>query len=360
MRHSPQAFAFLRTDKDLWVFAEGADEGFAELSSPPPEGDYLWAPDFFLEDEKPFLKPKHLMFLSTSELRKKLQTIGSSARHPYPFRNLQWKKTPKRDYEKCFLELKGLFEENQLEKAVPVVIDQAELPGQDLRESFHQSLLFLFEQMAKLPETLHPFLLAHKEWLFGATPETLLLKKENRLRTHAVAGTTDDFSKDLLKDPKEMAEHNYVIKEIKKVLNEYGDVSMGKTYEKKIPGLKHLVTEIELQLLDDHSEAVIDMARRLHPTPALGGYPKGEAFKWLRSRPHAMERRRYGAPFGYVTSTGQSHILVAIRALQVIDQKLLSIAGAGVVKESVLDKEWNEIAAKKNSVFRIFEGSETR
>lgn len=359
MRHFPQTFAFLRTKKDHWAFAE-APEGFKRSSSPPVDGNYFWAPDFFLEDKEPFLKPKRLLFLSTSELRERLQEGTELSTHaPLSFEDWQWEHGSKIEYEKTFAELHRLFDENVLEKAVPVVMDQASLPAGDPKTSLSRHLLFLFDRLAKLPDTLHPFFLADEEWIFGATPETLLFQKEDRLKTHAVAGTTNDLSKSLLKDPKERVEHEYVIREIKDVLSRYGEAFVGTTEEKILPGLKHLVTEMELKLSRSDVQSAVDIALALHPTPALGGFPKDKAFEWLKRQPRSGLRRRYGAPFGYVSSTGQSHIVVAIRALQLVGGKLLSIAGAGVVKDSVCEKEWTEIRTKKNSVFQIFKESES-
>lgn len=358
MRHFRPSFAFLRTEKDRWAFAEGLEEGFESLSSPPPEGNYFWAPDFFLEDEKPFLRAKRFAIMNTSELRECLQALTSSPfSSPYRFEDLNWEVSPKERYQKSFSDLKNLFEQNVLEKSVPVVIDKGSLKEGDLKDSMRTSLLFFFDQMARLPESLTPFFLADREWIFGATPETLVLKKGNQLKTHAVAGTTDDLAKDLLNDPKEISEHNYVVREMERILSAYGVVKVKNTAEKVLPTLKHLITEMELSFSEANFNSVIELALNLHPTPALGGYPKNKAFEWLKEQPDSKLRRRYGAPFGYVSAGGDSHIVVAIRALQVVDHSLLSIAGAGVVKESVFQNEWQEISAKKKSVFKIFEES---
>lgn len=351
-------FAFLRTEKNRWAFSETGPEGFESSSKAPSQGAYWWVPDFFLTDKKPFLKAKNLSFLTTSQLRECLQSmVGSPFSSPFLFEQLNWHRASKNEYEQTFLNLKEQFLLGHLSKAVPVVIDEGELPeNQNLKKALLKSLLHLFDQMAALPETLHPFFLAHDEWIFGATPETLLKKNGDYLKTHAVAGTTSDLQYSLLNDPKEMKEHRLVVEDIDKVLACYGPVKIGESFEKHLPTLKHLVTEMELDLLDAPHNSAIEIALKLHPTPALGGTPKYRAFDWLALHEGNQKRRRYGAPFGFVSEESECHLVVAIRALQVVKNKLLSIAGAGVIEESLLEKEWEEIELKKRSVFKIFEG----
>lgn len=359
MRHPrPQfkaQFAFLRTAKDRWAFADPGLDGF-ETSSEPPEGSYFWAPDYFLRDQKPFFKSKRFVFLTSSEVREALQALTSSPfSSPFDFEKLKWKKCPQSAYAQVFDELKSLFKSGELNKAVPVVIDEGEwLSDVHLKDSLSQSLLYIFDRLAELPEKMHPFFLAHNEWIFGATPETLVQKEGDLLTTQAVAGTSADFSRSLLNDPKERTEHDYVVESLERILSFYGPVVKSPTYEKVLPTLKHLVTDLKVDLLDADETCILKIALELHPTPALGGHPAKKAFEWLKSLPFGQNRRRYGAPFGFVTAEGESHLVVAIRALQVVDNKLLSIAGAGVIEESDLDKEWQEIELKKNSVFKLF------
>lgn len=357
MRRSPLSFALIRTFEGQWAFGEGFDTGFRSFSKPPTEGDYFWAPDFFLDDPKPFLKPKRLLFLKTSDVRECLQAlIQTPFSKPYLFDRIQWQKSTKESYRKSFENFKNLFQTSNLKKIVPVLVDEGHLTNEILSLTLYESLLFLFDQLSQLPPNLTPYFFVHKdEWMFGATPENLLCKNKDQLSTQAVAGTASDPSQNLLQDPKEMQEHLYVVEEIETILSRYGDVEKGNTYEKLIPGLKHLVTDLHLQFSEADFNTIIEVAQALHPTPALGGTPKDIAFQYLKSQPESENRRRYGAPFGYVSSSGQAHLVVAIRCLQLLKEKMLSIAGAGLIDQSDFEKEWREIQAKKNSVFKIFD-----
>lgn len=354
MRQPDSSFAFLRSEPDRWAFAEGFEDGFHYFSTPPKEGDYIWAPDFFMEDQAAFLKAKRLIFLSTRELRECLQALVQTPfSTPLDFKDFTWEPGKKDVYEHDFFDLKNKIDLGVLEKAVPIHMDFAQ--ASHFKEQIQKSLLFIFDRMAELPESLHPFFLAEKEWMFGATPETLLYQTGGQLFTHAVAGTTADFSKNLLEDPKERSEHEFVVRELEMTLSPYGQVLKKPTFENHLPSLKHLVTEMEVDLMHFEPNQIIEIAEELHPTPALGGFPKQAAFEWLKERKDSHLRRRYGAPFGYVSSSGESHLIVAIRCLQVVGTKLISAAGAGVVKESELEKEWKEIELKKNSILKIFE-----
>ena len=93
------------------------------------------------------------------------------------------------------------------------------------------------------------------------------------------------------------------------------------------------------------------MARRLHPTPALGAYPRGEAgTSWLASLDPAGERRRFGAPFGLRWPSGAGRCVVAIRGLQYHHGRLEIWAGCGVVPQSRYEDEWQEVLDKIQSV----------
>jgi menaquinone-specific isochorismate synthase len=358
MRHPPLPFAFLRITPERVAWAEAGPEGWQKTSTPPQDGPFFWAPDFFLNDPEPFFKPHFFAELSVKEARARLQRWcdpnDGTEENEKLFEGLTWERASKTNAKTAFEDLMAHIENGALEKAVPITIDRAHAPTPGaLHHTLTLRLSEIFEALMKLPDTLMPLMFFEgAEWMFGATPETLLHQSGGLIRTQAVAGTTFDPQKSLLQDPKELHEHDVVLKEIKKNLSPYGEVRLGETYEKKLPRLKHLVTEITLTPFEPTS--LIATALKLHPTPALGGSPQKEAFTWLRHQPSSRLRRRYGAPFGFVTAQGDGHLVVAIRTLQVVNDTLLSIAGAGVVRESQFENEWNEMAAKKKSVFEIF------
>ena len=114
-----------------------------------------------------------------------------------------------------------------------------------------------------------------------------------------------------------------------------------------MPTLKHLFTPIQVELTEKVSPEYL--IRTLHPTAALGGFPRAAAKTWLEAQPEAGIRGRFGAPFGYVDDEA-ALILVAIRNIQRFDDKIWLGSGCGVVEGSQPEKEWEELKLKRHSV----------
>lgn len=112
--------------------------------------------------------------------------------------------------------------------------------------------------------------------------------------------------------------------------------------------MKHLMTPITLF----GAVGFQQLTEALHPTPALGAYPKGAGKSWLMHYQTILPRGRFGAPVGYwLEDRGGAH--VAIRNLQWSENRMRIGAGCGVVLESEEDKEWNELNLKIESIKRI-------
>jgi len=186
------------------------------------------------------------------------------------------------------------------------------------------------------------------EFMIGATPE-LLFELEGccRLTTAAVAGTrpASDAASALEGSAKERDEHQAVVDDLLSRLSEWGEPRASHTGVRRFGPLAHLVAEIRLESrvpLDFE-----DVARRLHPTPALGVYPRGEAgTAWLNLLDPRGDRKRFGAPFGLRLPVGGGRCVVAIRNLQYAAGRLEIWAGCGVVPMSRYEEEWREVLQK--------------
>jgi menaquinone-specific isochorismate synthase len=98
-----------------------------------------------------------------------------------------------------------------------------------------------------------------------------------------------------------------------------------------------------------------DMVRRLHPTAALGVWPRTEAGeRWLREADRGVKRRTFGAPFGLERESHSSLALVAIRNLQLSGDRIRVGSGAGLLPESRLEREFEELQAKREQVKALF------
>ncbi|MGE4132129.1 MAG: chorismate-binding protein [Bdellovibrionales bacterium] len=183
-----------------------------------------------------------------------------------------------------------------------------------------------------------------EQGMCGFTPEILFRVRGEELTTMALAGTRAAEGPSLLEDPKEKHEHDLVIEDISQRLAGLGLMEVDETCEIPFGKLKHLRTEIRVSL--NSKPSMQDLVSRLHPTAALGGYPKSQAqpklAKWGR------HRGRFGAPFGWQKGD-EMMCVVAIRGVHWSGPKAQVFSGCGVVAGSRSEREWGELALKRES-----------
>ena len=83
------------------------------------------------------------------------------------------------------------------------------------------------------------------------------------------------------------------------------------------------------------------MIEKLHPTPALGGSPQHTAIEFIRET-ESVPRGWYGAPVGWIDRDLNGQFSVAIRSAISQDKRVWLYAGAGIVADSIAQKEWDE------------------
>ncbi len=188
----------------------------------------------------------------------------------------------------------------------------------------------------------------------GMTPETLFTLRGRHLQTMALAGTArtaeqDDFEH----DAKQIREHEIVADSLRMRLAAWGSVRSGPREVLNIGGLIHFITRFEVALEKIPEPA--ELVRALHPTPAMGILPRSaENLAAL----HAWRRQlgvpeTFGAPFG-VQWSGGIQMVVTIRGLWWIPDRILLPAGCGIVEGSALDREWRELGLKRRWVKQAF------
>ncbi|MGI2286494.1 isochorismate synthase [Staphylococcus cohnii] len=204
------------------------------------------------------------------------------------------------------------------------------------------------------------FVLESKDSVFfSQTPEQLMEVKDDVLSTKAVAGTIkrthrDDIDKAnidaFLNDKKNLNEHHFVVKSI---LNDIKPYVEQITFNKKPQiltndHLYHLYTKIEGHLIQNSYIGLLD---NLHPTPALGGYPKEEAISYIENNEFGT-RGLYGAPVGYIDMYDNCEFVVAIRSMLIKKNQATLFAGCGIVQNSDADSEVEETAVKFNPMMK--------
>ena len=93
------------------------------------------------------------------------------------------------------------------------------------------------------------------------------------------------------------------------------------------------------------------MLRALHPTPAVGGYPKEGALEEIRSA-EPFDRGWYAGPVGWIGADAE--FAVGIRSGLVRGNRLALFSGAGIVEGSVPEAEWAEIEQKISDFTGMF------
>ena len=315
-------------------------------SPPSIEKPVFYFPQYFLNDSMPWFTQEHVEELSLESFDELLSLAKVEKRSP-----LNWNCPQQELFNQAFDELQNLFSQNILAKAVPYVFEEAH--AKLSQEQLIHSLKSLVKYALSFPVFLYGFW-ENGKGILGATPEMLFSldheKQKHVLNTVALAGTRKKDSSSLLDNPKEMREHQLVIEGITSSLSPIGEVLVRKTEEVHLPHLSHLMTPIHMEL--DVKPLFSDVVKKLHPTPALGAYPKEAGMQWLRSYQQKINRKRYGAPVGYHQGI-KSICYVAIRNMQ-WDENLIQIgAGCGVIAASQKEQEWEEIKLKLKSIRNI-------
>ena len=206
-------------------------------------------------------------------------------------------------------------------------------------------------QLAQAYPSTTVFAVAHGGATFlGATPERLIALHHGTASTMALAGSTDRgatlaedqaLSEKLLHDPKERAEHAVVVAALREGLAQvcWRIIADAQPRVQKLPNLQHLLTRIRGQVTPGHS--VLDLVERLHPTPAMGGYPRQPALELIRAN-EGLDRGWYAGPIGWINRDGEGEFVVGIRSALVNGSSATLFAGCGIVADSNPAAEYAE------------------
>lgn len=194
----------------------------------------------------------------------------------------------------------------------------------------------------------------HGQSFIGASPERLVRVAGDRMHTEALAGSAprgESASEDaalaraLLLSEKDQREHRLVLESILHQLADLG-LKLEHAGQPRVLGLAN-VQHLHLPISATLPEGVhiLDLVARLHPTPAVGGSPRGAALAAL-SRLEAFGRGLYAGPQGWVDHRGGGEFFVGIRSALVDGCTATVYAGAGIVAGSTPEKEFAETELK--------------
>ncbi|WP_027964378.1 isochorismate synthase [Halalkalibacillus halophilus] len=199
----------------------------------------------------------------------------------------------------------------------------------------------------------------------GASPERLVQVNNRSLYSACLAGSIrrgsdsvedDLLASELLHDEKNLQEHAYVVDTIRSSI----EASCEKVHIPKEPviralqSIQHLYTPVYAEL--NERTTLFQIVEQLHPTPALGGEPKGSAMKFIKSQ-EPMERGWYAAPVGWIDSNGDGEFAVAIRSALIQHDTATLFAGCGIVEDSDPQSEYEETDLKLKTMLSALGGN---
>ena len=198
----------------------------------------------------------------------------------------------------------------------------------------------------------------------GASPELLVELRHGDVSSNAVAGTTvrgadshaDARLEDSLRhDPKELAEHQYVVQGLRRALHEAGvDLDPPAGLEiVKLANVQHLGSPVTGVAAP--GTTILDLVGAVHPTPAVAGLPRTAALEWLAAN-EALDRGWYAGPIGFVDPDLEGSFRVALRCALLRGDRARLFAGAGIVAGSRPERELAETTAKLRAMLDSLRG----
>jgi len=188
----------------------------------------------------------------------------------------------------------------------------------------------------------------------GASPERLLRVAEGQFFTEALAGSARrglSASEDaalggaLLRDEKELREHSFVIASIERRLSPLG-LRLHRPERpqlRRLANVQHLHSPLHAEIPEGLK--LLDILACLHPTPAVGGSPRGEAVPRIRGL-EAFSRGLYAGALGWMDARGDGEFFVGLRSALIDGHRARLYAGAGIVAGSNPDREYAETELK--------------
>lgn len=188
----------------------------------------------------------------------------------------------------------------------------------------------------------------------GATPECLCRVRNCSLYTEALAGSAprgrtpaEDaaFASGLLASEKDAREHAIVRDMLLSLLHEHGIEARadGAIRLRQLANVQHLLTPVCGKLCTPRH--VLEVARWLHPTPAVAGHPRVAACSAI-AQIERVPRGLYSGTLGWFNARGEGEMLVALRCAYLRGSQARLFAGAGIVAGSEPEKEMRETALK--------------
>ena len=189
-------------------------------------------------------------------------------------------------------------------------------------------------------------------WL-GSTPEILLSGSDRNWKTVALAGTLPIVNgiEPTEWNPKNKEEQAIVAEYVRKIIKKHGMKMTEKgPYTARAGQLVHLKTDFLFQLKE--TGHLGNLLKELHPTPAVCGLPKAEAYQFIAEN-EGYDRRYYTGFVGWMDPEGNTELYVNLRCMEIRSTEVKLYAGGGILPSSEVRSEWEETGAKMRTMKNI-------
>jgi anthranilate synthase component 1 len=238
--------------------------------------------------------------------------------------------------------------------------------SQRMSQKFDAHPLSLYRALRSLNPSPYMFYCDYGAFqVVGASPEILVRLEGDTVTVRPIAGTRprgatreqdEMLAEDLLRDPKELAEHLMLMDLGRNDVGRVADTGSVRVTENMVierySHVMHIVSNVDGKLkagLD-----AMDVLRATFPAGTVSGAPKVRAMEIIDEL-EPTKRGVYAGAVGYLGFNGDMDLAIAIRTAVVQDGTLYVQAGAGIVADSVPDSEWMETNNKARAVLRAAE-----
>jgi anthranilate synthase component I len=234
------------------------------------------------------------------------------------------------------------------------------------RFQYSGSLLTFYRSLRQINPS--PYMYYYKSGnrqIVGASPEMLVRVDNRKLITFPIAGTipsTADpkenlrLGKELLQDQKERAEHVMLVDLARNDLgriSKYGSVSVPEFMQvHEFSHVQHIVSQVMGDLRDGLES--FDALKAVFPAGTVSGAPKVRAMEIIEEL-EPSRRGPYAGAVGYFSCNGNADFAITIRTLFADGNQAYIQTGAGIVADSVPEKEWLETDHKAKALMKALE-----
>ena len=237
------------------------------------------------------------------------------------------------------------------------------VPSQRFSAKFRGEPVNLYRALRRLNPSPYMYFLDLGDFhIVGSSPEVLARLEDGQVTVRPIAGTRRRgenaeadllLEKEMLADPKEIAEHLMLIDLGR---NDVGRISQTGTVEvtekmvvERYSHVMHITSNVVGQVKDDMG--ALEVLKATLPAGTLSGAPKIRAMEIIDEL-EPVKRNIYGGAVGYIGWDGNMDTAIAIRTAVIKDGMLHVQSGGGVVADSVPELEWEETMNKARAVMR--------